>query len=141
MKKLTAILLSFVLVLSMLSCAAQASEPPFSAFAGEEVLSVTREIEDYSYTVVTEYDAQWNPIATECRTVPLYSVEVPAQTESVTLSFGAESCLAYGYTAEEGYVAAYGDYGDGNYVLLAQSELITKKASGDLMWIFPVLST
>ncbi len=113
MKKLISMLLSFTLLLSLLSCAVQASEPPFSAAADGETLSVTRAAEDYSYTIVTEYDEQWNPIATEDRSVPLYSVDVPAGAGAVTLSFGAEERLAYGYTAEGGYVAAYGDYGDG----------------------------
>ncbi len=113
MKKLLSMLLSVALLISMLACAAQASEPPFSAAAGETELSVTRAAEDYTYTIVTEYDEQWNPVATEDKTVPLYTVDVGEHGAAVTLSFGVETRLAYGYTADGAYVASYGDYGDG----------------------------
>ena len=87
-------------------------EFPFSVVIDEEEGKIKKSATDYEYTVVLEYDENWNPIKTEQKTVPQYEVVVPADTEKVTVTFGEER-LAYGYDDTGNYVAAYGDYGDG----------------------------
>ena len=114
-KRIASALLALVMALSLLPAAAFAAEEetPFTAMAGEEELTVIKSEEDYVYTVVTEYDANWNPVATEERTAPLYVVTVPADTGDVTLDFGGEERIAYTYDANGNYVGACGEYGDG----------------------------
>ena len=93
-------------------CAAEGDAIPFSAKTGETVLPVEKSREDHTYTVVTEYDENWNPVKTEERTVDLYVVDVPDDAESVTLTFGTE-LLAYLYDKNGNYSASCGQYGDG----------------------------
>lgn len=114
-KRLGSWFLALTMVLGLLPAAAYAAEEsaiPFSAKAGETALTVAKSETDYTYTV-TQYDENWNPVSTEERTADLYVVTVPAGTESVTLDFGADLRLAYGYDKDGNYVTAYGEYGDG----------------------------
>ncbi|MBQ3134234.1 MAG: S-layer homology domain-containing protein [Oscillospiraceae bacterium] len=113
-------LCSWLLVLTMLlglfpSAAFAAEEPPvpFAAKGGEEMLTVLKSDTDYSYTVVTEYDENWNPIQTEERAVDLYVVCPDTEVSEVTLDFGEEERIAYTYDANGNYLGACGDYGDG----------------------------
>ena len=111
-KKLLSLLLSVTLVLGTMPAALAADDVPFSARSGETELEVVRSGEDYTYTE-TLYDASWTPVGFETRTAPLYEVTVPAKTGTVTLDFGTEGRLAYGYDKEGRYHAAYGH--DGAY--------------------------
>lgn len=114
-KRLCSWFLALTMVLGLLPAAAYAAEEsaiPFSAKAGETALTVAKSETDYTYTV-TQYDENWNPVSTEERTADLYVVTVPAGTESVTLDFGADLRLAYGYDKDGNYVTACGEYGDG----------------------------
>lgn len=107
MKKICALFVSLALAIGLLPAAAIAAEngeEPFSASAGGAVLIVGKSEELYSYTVYG-YDG-----LLEC---DLYEVTVPADAGDVTLDFGEEQRLAYGYDANGNYVAAYGEYGDG----------------------------
>ncbi len=89
-------------------------EMPFTAKIGETELAVEKSSEVYTYTVVTEYDEDWNPITTEEHAADLYTVTVTDPTvQFVTLDFGEEPRLAYGYGTQENYLASYGEYGDG----------------------------
>lgn len=110
-KRLLSWFLTMVMVLGLLPMTAWAETMPFMATAGEEPLEIEKSSEEYLYTVVTEYDENWNPVATEERTVPLYEVAVPMNVEEVTLDFGAEM-LAYAYDEDGNYVAAYAKEGD-----------------------------
>ena len=85
---------------------------PFSLKIDDEIQPVTRATTDYQYTVVLEYDSSWNPVKTENRKATLYEAEVPEDAESIIITFEEER-LASGYGADQGYLAAYGDYGDG----------------------------
>ena len=108
-KRLLSWFLAMSMVLGLLPMSVWAEETiPFTAMAGEELLKIEKSSEEYQYTVVTEYDENWNPVKTEQKTVPQYEVEVPADTEKVTVTFGEER-LAYGYDDTGNYVAAYGD--------------------------------
>lgn len=115
-KRFCAWLLALTMVLGLFPaavCAVEGAAVPFSAMAGETELTVTKSETDYTYTVVTEYDESWNPVATEERTADLYVIAALADTECVTLDFGTELRLAYGYNRDGGYVGACGEYGDG----------------------------
>lgn len=109
-KRLLSWFLAMIMVLGLLPTTAWAEKMPFTALAGEKSLVVEESIENYKYTVVTEYDENWNPVKTEERTVPLYEIAVPMNVEEVTLDFGAEK-LAYAYNEDGNYVAAYAKNG------------------------------
>ena len=73
-KKLCSWFLVLAMALGLLPTAAFAAENaavPFAAKSGDELLSVAKAETDYTYTVVTEYDENWNPVVTEERTVDL----------------------------------------------------------------------
>ena len=95
-KRLLSWFLTMVMVLGLLPMTAWAETMPFMATAGEEPLEIEKSSEEYLYTVVTEYDENWNPIQTEKRTVTQYEVEVPADAEEIQFTF-AEDRLAYGW--------------------------------------------
>lgn len=86
---------------------------PLTALSGETQLPVSKSEKPYTYTVVTEYDENWNPVKTEERTVDLYVVSPDAEVSEVTLDFGEEACIAYTYDGGGNYLGACGDYGDG----------------------------
>lgn len=111
-KRLLSWFLAMIMVLGLLPTTAWAETIPFAAAAGESLLEIEKSSEEYQYTVVTEYDENWNPVKTEERTVPLYEVAVPLNVEEVTLNFGTEK-LAYAYDEDGNYVAAYAK--DGAY--------------------------
>lgn len=110
-KRLLSWFLAVVMLFGMLPITAWGEVMPFTAAAGE-ALEIEKSSEDYRYTVVTEYDENWNPVRTEQRTVTQYEVKVPADAEEIIFTF-AEDRLAYGYDDTGNYVASYGDYGDG----------------------------
>ena len=115
-KKLCSWFLVLAMALGLLPTAAFAAEDaavPFTAKNNDELLSVVKAETDYTYTVVTEYDENWNPVVTEERTVDLYVVSAPADAEAVTLDFGEELRIAYAYDANGNYLSACGEYGDG----------------------------
>lgn len=115
-KKLCSWLLVLAMVLGLLPAAAfaaEATEAPFSATAGETALAVEKSQEDYTYTVVTEYDEKWNPVKTEERSVDLYVVSADTTITEVTLDFGEELRIAYAYDTNGNYLSACGNYGDG----------------------------
>ena len=110
-KRLLSWFLAMSMVLGLLPMSVWAEERiPFTAMAEEESLEIEKSLEEYRYTVVTEYDENWNPVKTEERTVPLYEVAVPLNVKEVTLNFGAEK-LAYAYDEGGNYVAAYAKNG------------------------------
>lgn len=112
-KRMISWFLTLVMVLGLLPATAWAGETvPFNATSEEMVLMVEASEQNYTYTVY-EYDASWNVIGSEEKTVEMYEVTVPVDAETVILDFGTEERLAYGYDAAGGYVAAYGSYGDG----------------------------
>ena len=100
-KKLLSLFLAASMVLGTMPAALAADDGvlPFSARSGETELEVVQSEDDYT--------TAWG------QTAPLYIVTVPEKTTAVTLDFGDEACLAYGYDSEGNYVASYGDYGDG----------------------------
>ena len=101
-KKLCSWFLVLTMVLGLLPTTAFAAEDaaiPFAAKSGETALSVTQSETDYTYTVVTQYDENWNPVATEEHTVDLFVVTAPADTKAVTLDFGEDLRIAYTYDA------------------------------------------
>jgi len=115
-KKLCSWFLVLAMVLGLLPasvCAVEDGTVPLTAKNGEEILTVAKSQNDYTYTVVTEYDDNWNPVTTEERTVDLYVVTAPSDVETVTLDFGEELRIAYSYDANGNYLAACGEYGDG----------------------------
>ena len=97
-KKLLSLFLAASMVLGTMPAALAADDGvlPFSAGSGETELEVVRSGEEYTYTE-TLYDESWNPVSSETRTAPLYEVSVPATAAEITLDFGGEECLAYGY--------------------------------------------
>ena len=111
-KKLLSLFLAASMVLGTMPAALAAGDAPFSAWSGETELEVVRSEEDYTYTEAV-YDENWNQVGSEERTAALYLVTVPEETTAVTLKFGSEERLAYGYDKNENWVASYGDYGDG----------------------------
>ena len=115
-KKLCSWFLVLAMALGLLPTAAFAAEDaavPFTAKSNDELLSVVKAETDYTYTVVTEYDENWNPVVTEERTVDLYVVSADTEITEVTLDFGQELRIAYAYDANGNYLAACGEYGDG----------------------------
>lgn len=115
-KKLCSWFLVLAMALGLLPTAAFAAEDaavPFTAKSNDELLSVVKAETDYTYTVVTEYDENWNPVVTEERTVDLYVVSADTEITEVTLDFGQKLRIAYAYDANGNYLAACGEYGDG----------------------------
>lgn len=113
-KKLLSLLLAVTLTLGTAPAALAADDVPFSARSGETKLKEVVRSE-------VDYTSDWG------QTAPLYIVTVPEETTGVTLDFGDESCLAYGYDSKGNYVASYGYYGD--YGNVGQT---TATISGDL---------
>lgn len=101
-KKLCSWFLVLAMALGLLPTAAFAAEDaavPFTAKSNDELLSVVKAETDYTYTVVTEYDENWNPVVTEERTVDLYVVSADTEITEVTLDFGQKLRIAYAYDA------------------------------------------
>lgn len=115
-KKLCSWFLVLTMVLGLLPAAVFAAEDvavPFTAKNAEDVLPAAKSETDYTYTVVTEYDENWNPVKTEEHTVDLYVVTADTSITEITLDFGEDLRIAYAYDANGNYLAACGEYGDG----------------------------
>ncbi len=102
-KKILSLLLALALVMSLLPVAALASNvpegsgvPDFSAFVGADELSVVlTEPEGYTpymYDFATDTNVPGDP-------VPLYTLEIPEDAETVDLEFSA-NVLAYNYSPD-----------------------------------------
>jgi len=100
-KKLISWFMALIMLISMLPITAFAeSSVPFTVKADGTVINV--ELSDETYTHVNSWDN------TTGATVQVYIASVPAGTDEVTLDFGSEKVLVYGYDENGGY--HYGSY-------------------------------
>ena len=107
-KKAIAVLLLVAMLFSIMPTAvfAETDSVPFTATADGANLKV--ELSRTTYTHIN-----WN--STTGSTVQLYIAYVPADAEEVTLNFGDENVLVYGYDTDETastYITPYDEYED-----------------------------
>lgn len=123
-KKAIAVLLLVAMLFSIMPTAvfAETDSVPFTATADGANLKV--ELSRTTYTHIN-----WN--STTGSTVQLYIAYVPADAEEVTLNFGNENVLVYGYDTDETsstYITPYDEYED--IMVGSSSALVTEENFG-----------
>lgn len=91
----------------------------FTSKAGENTLSVVKSDEQYK-----------DPYSD--KQVELYIVNAPSDAEMITLNFGSEERLAYGYDKAGGYIASYGSGENGAYANGGKTGETTAVITGEL---------